>query len=791
MDFKIEASEKLRLFRELLLGRTRKQKRIDKPSYIGKQMIGLFIFFSVYSFIFVFLLNSSETDSWLISVLFFLCFSDPYTFGIALTFTFIDLALLFSNEKILAWFFGKKTAIKQILIVILLVIGNFAIIYFLDDLWGYGYQLMLIGSTIWLIFQSIRLYSGSKQFAVKMEIRWTAKYSPFRTFLARFTPYLILGVLTFIAIIFRYYIVLWTLDYIGIHAPDLSVSLYKTEMQNIMPMIYVGLIFVFAFILIQSALTYKKGDTRKAGAFDSSTFAWIAFVMFLYALYNVALYLFLDPNFLLGTNIVLNSGSSSSSSSSSSSGGGLFFFEFIIAIIFLIWIVGDLSKTFQSGFMFLSKDGLVMFLISTIFAQTTARIGMIFTEGTLAQGWFAGFITYDRLVLPILIILFLGLTIIAYWRKPQEMSMFLHIDQQLVKTEDEKMDTILKFLKREFIRRGDKYRISDEITTSLEKITNLDSPSILNLIKQLDKKYMDLQLTKEKVKDGSKQSFIHFLPITDQYSRQDELKAKKYMQDRFSTLIRKKQRKNINFGKGSYTSSKNQASYFIQSLSVQYGKKIKDEASFLRSQEEKEQILHKAITQDEHDLVFNLVKTEYLKRIAEITDHPDEFRLKISEITDTIENATKIPKKRIPSLISDLVKDDWNLHLITKGKQKNGKDNRWIEFFPISEFEIYEKLNKFRPESLGSLKKYMWKVFNKGISFKRYKLQNLPPEEYKDDQEEFKRSFRSKWFAKTMQYFAKHYTKQQTLRDLWRKSKKMQDSIKLIIKSEKKKSEKK
>ncbi len=780
MDFKSNAQQNLIIFRELFLGRTKKQKKIDKSSYIGKPMLGIFVFFSIYSFIFVFLLNNSETSSWFVTVLCYMCFNDPYTFGIALTFTFVDLALLFSNEKILSWFFGIKTAIKQILIIIFLVVGNFIIVHFMDDLWGYEYPFLLIGSTVWLIFQSIRLYSGSKQFAVKLEMRWTARYSPFRTFLARFTPYFIIGLLTFIAIIFRYFIVIWTLDYIGhpAKAPDLAVSLYKTEMQNIMPMIYVGLLFIFIFILIQSVLTFKKGETRKSGAFDSSTFAWITFVMFLYALYNVALYLFLDPDFLLGTSIVLNR--------TTSSGGGFYFFEFIIAIIFLIWIVADLSKTFQTGFAFLSKDGLVMFLICVIFAQTTARIGMIYSIGNLSRGWFAEFITYDRLVLPILIILFLGLTIIAYWRKPQEMSMFLHIDQQIVKSEDEMSTIILKFLKREFIRRGDKYSVSQEIYLSLEKITNLPQASILNLIIQLDKKYMDLQLTKEKVKDGSKHYFIHFLPITEQFSRQDDLKAKKYMQDRFSTLIRKKQRKRMNFGKGTYRTSSSQASYFIQSLSVQYGKKIKDEASFLKSKEEKEQILQKAITQDEHDLVLNVIKNEYLRRIAEIVDYADGFRINISDFEETINNVTKIPVKRIPSIISDLVKDDWNLKLISKGKRKDGSEERWIEFFPISDFEIYEQLFKYRPETLNSLKKYMWKGFNKGVGFKRYKLQNLPPEEYDNEQQEFRRSYRSKWFAKTMQYFAKHYTKQQTLRESWRKSKKLQDSIKLIIKGGKK-----
>ncbi|QEE17677.1 hypothetical protein DSAG12_03514 [Promethearchaeum syntrophicum] len=773
MDFISNIQQKLISIREILLGRTKKQRRIDKPSYIGKKMIGLFIFFTLYSFIFVYLLNFSESESVFINILYFMCFKDPFSFGIALTFTFVDLALLFSNEKVLAWFFGKKTAIKQILICIFLQIMNFAIIFYLDDIFGYEYPLLLMGSTVWLLFQSIRLYSGSKQFAVKLEMRWTEQYSPFRTFLARFTPYFILGVLTFISIIFRYFVVLWTLDFIGVHAPNISLELYRNEMQTVMPMIYVGLLFIFIFILVQSALTLKKGDTRKSGAFDSSTFAWITFVMFLYALYNVALYLFLDPNFLAGTSIVLGSGSSS--------GGAFFFVEFLIAILFFVWIVADLSKTFQTGIAFISKDGLVMFLISTIFAQTTARYGMIFSDGDLARGgWFAGFITYDHLVLPILIILFLGITIIAYWRKPQEMSMFLHINQQSIKSDEEKMSTILKFLKREFIRRGDKYQLSGEVYTSLEKITNIHQDSILKLIQQLDKKYMDLQLTKEKVENGSKQSFIHFLPITDQYSREDELKAKKYMQDRFSTLIRKKQRKRMNFGNGSYTSSKNQASYFIQSLSVQYGKKIKDEASFLKSQEEKEQILHKAITQDEHDLVLNLVRTEYLKRITEIIDYPKEFRINISEFAGEIQKATKIPVKRIPSIISDLVKEDWNLKLISKEKQKDGKENRWIEFFPISDFEIYEQLYKYRPETLSKLNQYMWKVFYKGLTFKRYKLQKLPPEEYKDEQFEFKRSFRSKWFAKTMLYFAKYYTKQQNFRDSLLKSNGLQDSINLI-----------
>ena len=114
MDFKSNSKQKLIHLREILLGRTKKQKRIDKPSYIGKKMIGLFLFFGLYSFIFVYLLNFSESESVFLTILDYMCLSNPYLFGIALTFTFVDLSLLFSNEKLLSCFFGKKTSIKQI-----------------------------------------------------------------------------------------------------------------------------------------------------------------------------------------------------------------------------------------------------------------------------------------------------------------------------------------------------------------------------------------------------------------------------------------------------------------------------------------------------------------------------------------------------------------------------------------------------------------------------------------------------------------------------------------------------
>jgi len=47
MDFKSNSQQKLIHLREILLGRTKKQKRIDKPSYIGKKMIFIHICLSI------------------------------------------------------------------------------------------------------------------------------------------------------------------------------------------------------------------------------------------------------------------------------------------------------------------------------------------------------------------------------------------------------------------------------------------------------------------------------------------------------------------------------------------------------------------------------------------------------------------------------------------------------------------------------------------------------------------------------------------------------------------------
>ena len=59
------------------------------------------------------------------NILYTATFRNPYVFGTALTYTYIELALLFCNDKILKWIFEEKHHLKLSAIFFGLLIGNF------------------------------------------------------------------------------------------------------------------------------------------------------------------------------------------------------------------------------------------------------------------------------------------------------------------------------------------------------------------------------------------------------------------------------------------------------------------------------------------------------------------------------------------------------------------------------------------------------------------------------------------------------------------------------------------
>ncbi|MHA1647931.1 MAG: hypothetical protein ACTSVL_10195 [Promethearchaeota archaeon] len=761
----------------MVLGRTARQTRADKPSYIGKKMLGLFGIFFIYSFIYFALLsNIFSPDSQFMQIFSILYGKDPYIWGVSLSFSFIFLSFLFCNDKILAWTFGKAAFWKQIGIFTILMIGSYFLSRYIVIESDFDlYAVLIFLAMIWLIFQSIRLYSGARKGATKIETKLSNHYSPIRYLITNIIPFILLGIMLFLAWVFRYVIVIYTLDYIAVFVPDQSFALYHDQMTRLMPILYIGLMTITIFILAQRMLSRKKGSTARAGSFDNLAFSIICFVLYLYALYNFVLYVFLEPDFLDAVSIVLHSSSSSS---------GLFIFEFAFTIVFLIWIITDINKQFSTGFLFFTNDGFVMFLIGTIFAQTAARIGLL-TGVAHASGSLTDFIKYDYLALPFFIMVFLGITIIMYWIKPHQISMFMRIHKSAKNKDTRSMDVILSFFKREFIRRGSRYLISKEIILSLSKLTGLNRTVLWSLIHRLNKQYLDMQLEEEKDSYGDPIFYFNFIPITQRYQKSTEadLRAKKFVQNQFMKNVQKKQKSKIDLAKGSISSSK-QSDLFIKALSEQYSRKVQDEEAIKESQKDSQLIIDRAIDEETKRLVYVIIRQEYLQRAKQVADFPDDFRFRLSDIAVTIEKVAHIPLGRVFPLIRKMAADDWNLNLNVDKAGKASHDNSadsYIELFPVDDFKTYITLREYRPDTLKEINLFMQLMFEKSINFDRKSLASIPPLVYTDDDKEFERSDASHFFAQMMVYFHKNYSKIRKQRIQKYQSKDFQKFINQII----------
>ena len=264
------------------------------------------------------------------SILEIIVFGNPYSFGIAMSFTFLELGLSFCNIKFLKWMFGRQYWIKQLVIASVLLVGNFYLArdFILKTDFDI-YALLLIFAMLWLIMQSVRIYWSARAGATKVETKFSNQYSPFRYFIAQFTPLIILGGLLFLSWAFRYVVVVYTLDFISVFLPKDAYALYYNQMSSIIPMLYVGLLLTAIFMFTQRILSRKKGSTKRAGVYDTLTFAIICFVMYVYAIYNIFLYLVVDPDFLHSLTVVLNDGVVQESKNSI-----FLLFEFVITIVF-------------------------------------------------------------------------------------------------------------------------------------------------------------------------------------------------------------------------------------------------------------------------------------------------------------------------------------------------------------------------------------------------------------------------------------------------------------------------
>jgi len=328
------------------------------------------------------------------------------------------------------------------------------------------------------------------------------------------------------------------------------------------------------------------------------------------------------------------------------------------------------------------------------------------------------------------------------------------------------MDTALIFFKREFIRRGEKFLITEQMIQSIQHLTGLNNKgSIMSLIKRMDKQYVDVHLLEEATSEkGHKQLYFDFLPITTRYQKgpDAENRARKYLQNQFSVAVTQKQRKRskLTSGKTPKSSSK-QSDSFIQALSVQYGRKIRDEAARQKTEEEEAFIIDAAVDENTELLVFQMIKHEYLRRIKQQSDFPEEYRFHVSDMVDAVEKATKLTPGHIFPLLKQITELNWNFTLLPPLPNNSFKDDKLVEFIPIDDVEIYLALQEYRPDGLLKILALMHSRFKKAIYHKRTRMVSLPPLKFEDKDQEFQRSSASKWWATSLRYFATHYNQYQ------------------------------
>ena len=539
------------------MGKSEHQKRTTK-NFWGKKFALLIILFLIYSFILI-----SNWDNVVFQII---TIFNPYALAVSLVFTFFVLSILFLNTKFKEFMFGKFSILKQIPIFFGLLYGSFFLWRYLINTGWNMLPTLLILAMFWLIIQGVRVYDTSRRFASRMEARTLKRYSPIVNILIIIIPFLILIALTVGVWSYRYGLVWFTLDIItflgGI--PTNAMWMYSVEMNTILPVLYISLIVIFVFLAVELIMTRLLVENRRMGVFDNFAFSLVVFFMYLYLIYQVSLYLILHSD----TQAALASIAAGAVSGTSY----FFFFEFFISIVFLFRGIRVIGERIGGNVLFFNKDSIIMIFLATITAQTASRIPIFSAIPTQTVGSFRDLITLDHLLIPALIMLFLGLTLLIYYIRPQKTSMFLRTHKGIVDQDDAKREIIYEFLKREFIRRGEPFPLTD-VDEQLMALTGSNKTTVRNIIQRdLDSQYMELQILSK-----GPRKFIEFISIHDSYERKSEAKdrAKEFMTERMLETLTDAEKKDLGVSKG-VSSDVEERKTFLSALDTSYKKKTTD-----------------------------------------------------------------------------------------------------------------------------------------------------------------------------------------------------------------------
>ena len=664
-----------------------------------KKFFGIYSVFLFYSFLMLFAINYPDNLG-----VFFLTLGNPFAFGNAIIGLFLTLSLLYSNDKFRIFIFEKFSAIKQII----LYSGLTLILYFFFlEIYNSGLNLtsyLLTLSMFWLILLSTRFYMYSRKFATKIESRAITNYSLIRNFGAFITPYFILGVLITLALFYRSLLVFLSLDFFGPFAPKEAVQVYQIEMRLVMPLIYFSLILTLMFILFEFIFTRRKAETRRAGLYDNYTFSLVVLFIFFFQILQVSIYLILHKDTINAIKATVGATSSTVTY--------IFVFEFIISMFFLYRIVKKLGRSIGWRLFIFKKDGLILLILGFVFAQTLSRYALQTQVPNQEITIVGQFLMADKYVVSIIMIIFLGITLLIYYLKPHETSMFIRLQKETVSEEERDLDIVYKLIRSEYIRRGEAYPI-EILERELIKATHLSKQRISSLIGNLAYRDIDIKIFNKKDDTGQVRKYVDFVSVIEKFDRKGiaKKKAKKYLSERLVDTMRKRGR-TLNLS--SSNDSEKASDQFVNSLSTNYSKKIREETK------QKDTMIDfkiKQIPMSLQENILDLLKKEFVYRIENEDKYP-EIQFPISEIASQIQLETRITPGELYPILEDLAKNDIEFELIDNPEEP---EDKLINFFPIADKDLNYTLMSFRNDEYSKIKVRLTKQFFKFFNRKRVK----------------------------------------------------------------------
>ncbi|MFX1428458.1 MAG: hypothetical protein ACFFBE_18540, partial [Promethearchaeota archaeon] len=590
-----------------------------------RKFYGLYGIFIAYSLLLIIAINFPERD-WINIMM----FGNPFAFSNTIVAFFLVLSFVFSIDKVRIFIFEKKSATKQLILYLGLLTALYILFLYLSYSTNLNFMTYLLTlAMIWLILLSSRFYIYSRKFSTKIEARFIKKYSIPRYLLAIIIPFFILGVLVVISLFYRFFLVILSLEIFGDSDPTSAVNVYNLQMRVIMPLIYFSLVMTLVFIIFEFVLTRRRAETKRAGTFDNFTFSLIVLFIFFFQIFQISVFMFLQEDTVTALKATVGATGSAVSY--------IFIFEFTISMYFLYRIIRKTGRTLGWRILIFKKDGFILLCLACVLAQTLSRFALASQVQNQVISDVGVVLMADKYIISVLMIFFLGSTILIYYLKPHETSMFMRLQKETVGEIEKNMDKIYNIIRSEYIRRGEAYPI-EIIERELIKATQLSIGNVYNLLEQLARKDMDILITEEKQELGKPVRMINFVSVTERFEKKGaaKQKARRYLSERLLETALEKDRKTSRLK--STAEAGEATNSFISSLSTDFGKKKRDEE--LRKEKLKEaEISFSSVTEDLKYQIFQIIKKEYIYRMENPEKNPD-FYVPISEIANEIELAT-------------------------------------------------------------------------------------------------------------------------------------------------------